>query len=171
MLCVSPNDRYQTALEVMADLKSTLIELGSWNPGDSVDTMLIEKPESFQLLVVDGVKKRITALTEYFQKHGFEVSFVAHPAAALERLKRNNPPQGLLMLADYFTEETLELYPQVQAYGRQKKLPCLAVFPADEAERVNQQIRATRFGATAFQPMILREIRQHFQEFSVSQNT
>ncbi|MEZ6130173.1 MAG: serine/threonine-protein kinase [Planctomycetaceae bacterium] len=168
LMRISPNERYQTAVEVMADLKAVLIELGEWNPGDSVDTMVLQPPEAFHLLVVDSVKKRIIAVTEYFQKHGFKVSFVSHPSAALERLKRDNPPQGLLMLADHFTDETLELFPQVQAYGRQKKLPCLAVFPAEEKERVNQQIRATLYGATAFQPMILREIRQHFQEFSMS---
>lgn len=164
MLQISPNERYQTAGGVMADLRNILIDLGEWQAEDSSDGQSVVTGRPHQLLVVDGVKKRMTALTEYFQKHGFELSFVTHPSTALDRLKRDNGPQGLLMLADYFSEETLELFPQIQAYGRQKKVPCLAVFPAEMKERVNQQIRSTRYGATGFQPMILREIRKHFQE-------
>ena len=39
-----------------------------------------------------------------------------------------------------------------------------AVFPAEERERVDERIRGTRYGATAYQPATLREIRVHFEQ-------
>ncbi|MEZ6123508.1 MAG: serine/threonine-protein kinase [Planctomycetaceae bacterium] len=164
LMQISPNDRYQSATEVIADLKEALIELGEWTADDEPVTIETAESVPTRLLIVDSIRKRIASLTEYFTKHGFEVSFVAHPEVAIERLKGNTPPDGILFLADNFTEEILAGYPQVQAYGRSKKVPCLAVFPREDRERVNAAIRGTKFGATAFQPATLRDIRTHFQE-------
>ena len=165
MMQVGPNDRYQSAGEVVRDLRRAMIELGAWSREQS-NTINIDigEPEPFELLIVDSVKKRVKALKEYFTKHGFKTSFLSHPNLALEKLKSNTPPDGLLILADNFKEEALEGFPQIQAYGRSKKVPCLAVFPAEDQETVERTVRSTRFGATAFQPATLREIRCHFEE-------
>jgi len=165
MMQVRPSDRYQTAGEVVCDLKQALIELGAWSPeySDAISSDVGE-PAPFELLIVDSVKKRVKALQEYFTKHGFVTSFLSHPELALEKLKSNECPNGLLILADNFKEETLRCFPQIQAYGRSQKVRCLAVFSADEKETVERTIRSTRFGATAFQPATLREIRTHFEE-------
>ena len=164
MLQVSPNDRYQSATEVRMDLKAALIELGEWHEEDEADSFQTDDTSPFSLLIVDSIKKRIDALKEYFRKHRFHVSFVTHPEVALERLKGDHPPDGLLILADNFTEEALECFPQVQAYGRSMKIPCLAVFPREQKGRVDSGIRSTRYGATAFQPSTLRDIRTHFED-------
>lgn len=162
---VGPSDRYQSATEAMVDLKAALVQLGEWQGGEDADTQVNEIPaRPFQLLVVDSVKKRITALREYFTRHEMKIEFVAHPDVALSRLKSTDPPDGILVLADNFTEETISCYPQIQAYARSCKVHALAVFPQEERERVGKAIRATKFGATAFQPATLREIRNHFEE-------
>lgn len=165
MMEVAPGDRYQSATEVTRDLKDAMIKLGVWQDDQSESLTIDVGPEQpFELLIVDSVKKRVKALQEYFTKHGFATSFLSRPEVALEKLKGNEPPDGLLILADNFQNETLDCFPQIQAYGRSKKIPCLAVFPAEEKESVERIIRSTRFGATAFQPATLREIRQHFEE-------
>lgn len=164
MMQVSPNDRYQSATEVMRDLKSALIELDAWTGEEDVVTIDTDEFETFHLLIVDSVRKRVAALSEYFAKHGVEVSFVSHPEVAFERLKGDQPPHGLLLLADTFTQETMDIFPQMQAYGRSMKIPCLAVFPKEERENVDSRIRSTRYGATTFQPATLRDIRKHFEE-------
>lgn len=164
MMQISPNDRYQTATEVLKDLKAALIKMDAWTGEDDPVSVETEQFDTFQLLIVDSVRKRIRALTEYFEKHKVEVSFVSHPQVALERLKGEAPPDGLLFLADNFTQETLESYPQVQAYGRSIKAPCLAVFPKEERSNVESKIRGTRYGAIAFQPSTLRDIRKHFED-------
>ena len=165
MMKVSPNDRYQSIAEVIADLKNAMVELGEWQQTDEPDALshfALSRP--FELLVVDSRKKRKAALKTYFTKHGFRTSFVTEPGMALEKLKSSSPPDGLLILADRYTESALDCFPQIQAYGRSKKTPCLAVFPAEERERVDERIRGTRYGATAYQPATLREIRVHFEQ-------
>ena len=165
LMKITPSERYQSASEVMVDLKAAMIELGEWTDDDEdgVEIELGEAPD-FELLIVDSVKKRIKALREYFGKHGYNVSFVSQPDAAFERVKGDEPPDGVLILADNFTEQTIGVYPQLQAYGRSLKVPCLAIFPQEERDRVDGAIRSTKFGATAFQPATLREIRTHFDE-------
>ena len=169
MMQVNPNDRYQSAGEVKQHLKEALIELGDWDPQkDEAEASNAHHHHGpFQLLIVDSVKKRIQALTDYFSKYKFEVSFVAHPDVALERLKGEEAPDGLLILADNFPEDTIEDFPQFQAYGRSRKIPCLAVFARQDQERVDQALRPTKFGATAFQPATLRDIRTHFEEVAM----
>ena len=81
----------------------------------------------------------------------------------MERLKGNRPPDGILILADNCTDQTIEGFPQMQAYGRSRKVPCLAVFPEELRARVDSAIRSTKYGATEFQPATLRTIRTHFE--------
>ncbi len=165
LMQVTPSNRYQSATEAKADLKAAMIELGEWTDDDEdVVSVEVNEPQQFHLLVVDSVKKRIKALKEYFTKHNFQVSFVANPRVVLDHIKGDNPPDGVLLLADNFTAETIDCFPQLQAYGRSMKVPCLAVFPSESQDTVNAAIRSTKFGATAFQPATLREIRNHFEE-------
>lgn len=172
LMQVSPNDRYQSPTETKAELKAVLEELGEWNARDEDKvTIDVGEPAAFELLIVDSVRKRIKALTDYFRKHEIEASFVTSPAVAMERLRGNDPPDGVLILADNFTDQTISIYPQMQAYGRSLKVPCLAVFAEEDAARVNAAIRSTRFGATAFQPATLRTIRNHFEEFGAVTRT
>lgn len=164
LMKINPNERYQSATEVKEDLKQALMELGEWTESDEEqeEAVTIEQ-QSFRLLVVDSVRKRVKALKEYFQKHGFEIDFVNTPAVAMDRLKSKDPPDGILILADNFTDETIDCYPQMQAYGRSLKTPCLAVFPKEIQDQVDGAIRSTKFGSTAFQPATLRDIRTHFE--------
>ena len=62
------------------------------------------------------------------------------------------------------TPEVLQVFPQVQAYARSQKVPCLAVFAAEDEETVKKKIMSTRFGTTMFQPATLRDIRMHFED-------
>ena len=164
MMQVNPTDRYQNLGQVLADLKAAMIEMGEWSGPDSTVELSIGEPQTFRLLIVDSVRKRIQALKEYFGKYDFDTAFVSSPDAALETLKGNDSPDGILILADNHTEKILKDYPQFQAYGRSRKVPCLVVFPSEMKEVVEQKVRGTKFGATAFQPATLREIRTHFDE-------
>lgn len=166
MMQVNPHDRYQTAAEAMVDLRLALIDLDAWDEDEDIQ-INSEAPTVIRdqtLLIVDCLKKRMVALRDYFAKHNLKTRFAAHPSAALEQLKSDTPPDGLLILADNNTEDTLDSFSQFQAYGRSKKVPCLAVFPAERQDEVDSKIRSSKFGATKFQPATLREIREHFED-------
>ena len=165
MMEVNPSSRYQTAGEVIKDLRAVLSELGETVnviPAKPATLSLEVKPD-FQLLVVDALKKRGKVIREYFERHGFDILFMEDADEALTKLK-SKPPDGILFLADSDASSVLRIYPQVQAYARTQKVPCLAVFAADEEKSVRKSIVATRFGATMFQPATLRDIRMHFEE-------
>jgi serine/threonine protein kinase len=166
MMEVNPHHRFQSAAEVKKALRTALQELGHeiGDPDADEPTTDLDIDKPFNLLVADSVKKRCKALQQYFNRHNFSLSFVTRPASAIERLKGPNPPDGVLFLADTDRELVLEQFPQAQAYGRSLKIPCLAVFAADDEEVVRRTVNSTRFGATMFQPATLRDIRMHFQE-------
>ena len=162
---VSPSSRYQTATEVLRDLRAVMSELGQTiedAPGEK-QPMTIELKPDFRMLVVDTMKKRCAKVKEYFVNKGFDVAFVQSPETALTLLK-SKPPDGILFLADRNSAEVLQVFPQVQAYARSQKVPCLAVFAAEDEESVKRKILSTRFGTTMFQPATLRDIRMHFED-------
>ena len=165
MMAVSPSARYQSPTEVLKDLRAVLSELGETmdTPPLSGQPLMIEVKPDFRLLVVDSVKKRCAVVKEYFEKHGFDVAFMKAPQAAFDKLKAD-PPDGILFLADNDPLGVLDIYPQIQAYARTHKVPCLAVFSTEAEEAVRKAIAPTRFGATMFQPTTLRDIRMHFEE-------
>jgi len=165
LLEVSPSSRYQTATEVLVDLRSVMAELGQTvdDPPGERPQLTIELKPDFRMLVVDTLKKRCAKLRQYFVSKGFDVAFIQSPEKALSILK-DSPPDGILFLADRNTEEILEFYPSVQAHARSQKVPCLAVFAAEDAESVKKKIVSTRFGTTMFQPATLRDIRMHFED-------
>lgn len=165
MMEVSPSSRYQTASEVIKDLRSVMLELGQLVDETPVakQPITIELKPDFRMLVVDSMKKRCVKVKEYFVSKGFDIAFVQSPETALTILK-SNPPDGILILADRNPLEVLEIYPQVQAYARSQKVPCLAVFAQEDADAVKKKIVSTRFGTTMFQPATLRDIRLHFEE-------
>jgi PleD family two-component response regulator len=161
---VSPSDRYQSAAEAARDLRALLSQLGEpQTTSHGQSPLRMEVRPDFRLLVVDNQKKRCAVVQEYFEKHGFQVGFASAPENALQKLK-TAPPDGMLFLADTALDAVLEIFPQIQAYARTLKVPCLAVFAAGDAEVVKKRISPTRYGATMFQPATLREIRTHFEE-------
>ncbi len=162
---VSPSSRYQTATEVVRDLRAAMSEMGQTVdelPGEKQPITIELKPD-FRMLVVDTMKNRCAKVRGYFVSKGFDVAFVQSPESALTMLK-SKPPDGILFLADHNTEAVLQIYPQIQAYARSQKVPCLAVFAAEDEEAVKKKIVSTRFGTTMFQPATLRDIRMHFED-------
>ena len=164
LMQVSPSDRYQSAAEAVRDLRILLASLGEpQTTSHGQPPLKVEVRPDFRLLVVDNQKKRCAVVQEYFQKHGFQVGFAAAPENALQKLK-TAPPDGILFLADTALEQVLDVFPQVQAYARTLKVPCVAVFAATDTETVRKKISSTRYGSIMFQPATLREIRTHFEE-------
>ena len=166
MMEVNPSARYQSAGEAVQALKDVLAELGASESdqpeGDG--PLQIEVNPDFRLLIVDAVRKRCSVMKKYFERHGFEVSLALRAETALERLQKRNAPDGILILADNDADEMLEVFPQFQAYGRSKKVPCAVVFAQEDSDRVSRKIVSTRMGRTFFQPVTLRDIRGYFDE-------
>ncbi len=165
LLEVSPSARYQTATEVLLDLRAVMLELGQTveDPPGEKRPITIELKPDFRMLVVDTIKKRCAKVKQYFVSKGFDVAFVQSPERALTILK-SSPPDGILFLADRNTDEVLEVFPRVQAYARSQKVPCLAVFASEDSETVKKKVVSTRFGTTMFPPVTLRDIRMHFED-------
>ena len=181
MMELNPSSRYQSYVEVNKDLRTLLGELGE-PTGDTVKKNSASSggagsksgsssggksdKKSFNLMIVEPGRKREKKLKQYFEQYSFALNFVEEASVAFEKLKGKTPPDGLLFMADVDAAPVLELYSKVQAYARTLKVPCVAVFAAEEADAVKKQIYSTKFGATMFQPTSPRDLRQHFAEIS-----
>jgi serine/threonine protein kinase len=163
MMEVSPASRYQTAAEAVVALRGVLAELGGEVPAET-GTQQNGPPTDFKLMIVDSVRKRCQVMKQYFERHGFEVALALQPETALEKLQKHNSPDGILILADNNADEMLHVFPQFQAHGRAKKVPCAVIFAQEDAERVSKKIISTRMGKTFFQPVTLRDIREYYDE-------
>jgi serine/threonine-protein kinase len=181
MMELNPSSRYQSYAEVNKDLRAVLAELGE-PTGDTVKKNSAatggaavkagsssgskSDKKSFNLMVVEPGRKREKKLKQYFEQYSFALNFVEEASVAFEKLKGKTPPDGLLFMADVDSAPVLEVYSKVQAYARTLKVPCVAVFAAEEADAVKKQIYSTKFGATMFQPTSPRDLRQHFAEIA-----
>jgi serine/threonine protein kinase len=194
MLELNPASRYQSCAAANRDLRAVLAEMGeivedtvnksaaSGNKGGTsgrpVDGKMgtaavehVSAAQEFQLLVVEPGRKREKKLKEYFKQHAFALKFAEEPDDALEILKSKTPPNGVLFLADVDALPVLSVYPQIQAYGRSLKVPCVALFATEDADAVKKQLVSTKYGATMFQPTSPRELREHFAELAGLNNT
>jgi hypothetical protein len=194
MLELNPASRYQSCAAANRDLRAVLAEMGeivedtvnksaaSGNKGGTsgrpvdgkMGTAAVEQvpaAQEFQLLVVEPGRKREKKLKEYFKQHAFALKFAEEPDDALEILKGKTPPNGVLFLADVDALPVLSVYPQIQAYGRSLKVPCVALFATEDADAVKKQLVSTKYGATMFQPTSPRELREHFAELAGLNNT
>ena len=167
LMKVSPSERYQSPAEAVSDLRPLLTSLGdaaeTAGHGQGQAALKVEVRPDFRLLIVDTQTKRIEALKEYFGRHNFQITIMPSAENALQKLK-TTPPDGMLFLADTAPQDVLQVYPQVQAWARTQKVPCLAVFAAGDAETVRKTIVSTRFGGTMIQPATLRDIRLFFED-------
>ncbi|RLS33621.1 MAG: hypothetical protein DWH78_12525, partial [Planctomycetota bacterium] len=181
MMELNPSSRYQSCTEVNKDLRALLAELGEVveDPGgksaasqgkvgskSASSTPVKSNKNNFNLLVVETGRKREKKLKQYFEQHAFVLNFIESASDAFEKLKSKSPPDGVLFLADADSAPVMEIYPKVQAYARTLKVPCVALFAAEDSDAVKKQIYPTKFGATMFQPTSPRDLRQHFAEIS-----
>jgi serine/threonine protein kinase len=152
LLRVNPNERYQSATEVVADLKTALAKHGDEN--DSAH----KQPRISTVMCVENRVKQQDMLREYLSKHGFRVLMLSSWERAMTRLK-SNPPDCLLLMGETLNGEASAAYEEALRWSKAKSVACVIVLPKQESEKQGK-LQLNRFSRVLVTPVTLRELRE-----------
>lgn len=152
LLRVNPNERYQSATEAIADLKTALAEHG--DESDSED----KSPRISTVMCVESRVKQQDMLREYLSKHGFRVLMLSSWERAITRLKKN-PPDCLLVMGETLNGQGSAVYDEALRWSQAKGVSCVIVLPKQESD-LKESLRLNTSARALVNPVTLRELRR-----------
>jgi len=160
LMRVNPNERYQSATEVLKDLRSALSDAGE-QPGGAGAV-----PRLSTVMCVESRAKQQDMLREYLSRHGFRVLMLSTWERALARLK-SSPPDCLLMMGDSAPDTTLETYSEILRWSQVQGLACVLVLSGQESEW-KDRLRPNSAARVLVTPVTLRDVRSAIVEAAQS---
>ena len=151
MLRVNPNERYQSATEVVASLKSALAKHGNREDGDNQPARIST------VMCVESRVKQQDMLRDYLSKHGFRVLMLSNWERAVKRLK-SNPPDCLLLMGETLGVDGAAVYDEALRWSQAKGVACVLVLPKNDSAR-KDELRLNRSSRALVNPVTLRELR------------
>jgi len=151
LLRVNPNERYQSATEALADMRSALADSDAQPNGN--DTL----PRLSTVMCVESRVKQQDLLREYLSRHGFRVLVLSTWERALARLK-SSPPDCLLMMGESSAEISSETYAEALRWSESQGLACVLVLPGHESEQ-KEVLRLNSASRVLVAPVTLRDVR------------
>lgn len=164
MMAVSPDQRYQTPGEVVADLRHALIELGETPPPPAVQATKKPKKngkpqQKATVLCVEDRPKHQEVLRDYFGGRGYRLLLMTDFDRAAARVRSGNPPDCLVVMGGTVNGSASDAAEQVRQLESISKVPALLVLSrkrADELAQAGIEIDERR---TLIQPVNLKRLR------------
>lgn len=159
LLKIIPDERYQSATELLVDLRSALKSLGEVS-----DTKSPGREERMPtVLCVEYRVKQQDMLRDYLSKHGFRVLMLTAWDRALNRIK-NNPPDCLLLMGEAVGNSGNQLvYDEALRWCNLKGMGCVIV--ASTAEQgIASELKLNASSRVLVQPTTLRDVRSSIGE-------
>ncbi len=157
LLRINPQERYQSATELLKDLRPALSELGTAE--DKARAEMQKSPRLSTVLCVEYRVKQQDLLREYLTKHGFRVLMLSTWDRALSRLK-NNPPDAVVVMGDALDGDATETYDEAIRWCHTKSVGCVLVLPANE-QGTADELHLTQSSRVLVQPVKLRDLRNN----------
>ncbi|MDA1164317.1 MAG: serine/threonine-protein kinase [Planctomycetota bacterium] len=155
LLKIVPLERYQSATELLVDLRAALKDFSDENSGDAE---IRQAPRLSTILCVEYRVKQQDMLRDHLSKHGFRVLMLTAWDRALARIK-SNPPDCLLLMGDAIGDDcNREVYDEALRWCKLQGVGCVVVASAEE-EGVAQELQLTGSSRVLVQPITLRDVR------------
>ena len=166
-----PERRYQSAAEMLADLKQLVKRLESGNTeAHSAKKSLVseegldERGDSRRLMVIESNVKMQDLFRDLFKKHGYRVLVTSDPERARDRLVDDPSTADVVLFTSAHVGRTsLDTFNQVGADTITKEIP--AVLLLDERHRDWQtEAKTSPHRLTAVMPLKQRELRKAIRD-------
>ena len=159
LLKIIPQERYQSATELLVDLRAALKALGA----DMPETQAPQTPRLSTVLCVEYRVKQQDMLRDYLSKHGFRVLMLTAWDRALTRIK-NNPPDCLLLMGEAVGDgNNKDIYDEALRWCNLKGTAIVVVAVAAE-KGVEKQLNLNASSRIIMQPTTLRDVRTSIVE-------
>lgn len=160
LMKVNPHERYQTATEAVAAMRSALASFGP-DPRATVAPDPAKKGTQ-TILCVEPRQQHQDLLREYFVRHDFRILMLSSWDRAVNRLK-TNPPDCLLVIGDAIDGQPQQVFEEALAWSNSKKIACVLVIPRS-LDQVADQLHVNGKQKLMKQPVSLRELRVAINE-------
>jgi eukaryotic-like serine/threonine-protein kinase len=160
LLRVNPVERYQSATELLGDLRPALAKFAPNLVQPASDTH--QAPRLSTILVVEYRVKQQDMLRDYLTKHGFRVLMLSTWDRALTRIK-NNPPDGVIVMGDALEKDGPAVYDEAIRWCENKGVGCVLVLASSQRE-LAEKLRVRNTTRVVVQPVQLRTVRTSITE-------
>lgn len=166
LLHINPEERYQSATELLVDLQAAQAKLAQENrqAAEAAPAGRATTANSTLLCIESRVREQ-DILREYFTRHGFRVLMLSDADRAAKRIKNEPPHLAMMMVTRMEDAERMAGLQNLVKVASEKKVPTLIVVP-DLA--VREQLYNVNDGLVHFhqQPLALRNMRNQLGEMA-----
>lgn len=167
LLSFQPQARYQSAGELIRDMRQVLDELEislggtTFQPGSGSTVSPSDTTSTKQLPMVMCVEHRVrqqNVLREYLSKRGFRPLMLGNVDRALSRLA-SNPPDCLVLFGESIEDDLYKAFEAAVAAARKHPLAIVAVLAKEQNNR-KSELRKTSTVRVLPSPITLRDLRK-----------
>ena len=162
LVCVNPNERYQTPTTVLRDLRAVLGAQASSN-STSAEPAAPPKPALPTILCVEERLGQQDALRQYFTKHGYRVLMLSSFERALPRLQ-SDAPKGLVVMGNVLGNDVESSYESASAACRDSGTSMVFVLSKHQREFKDRLANSGVSRVLYEHPVTLRNIRKALED-------
>ncbi|MCA9039219.1 MAG: protein kinase [Planctomycetaceae bacterium] len=184
LLKFDPDQRYQSASELLADLEELQIQLGAHQPpgrlnpqhgaveqvnlqsGDSDSDSDGELPtagstktvNNLKMLCVESRQKFQTLLRDYFSKHGVRLMLMEDAGRALRRISTDKP-DCLLLMGQSIGDDIVPVHNRAVELANDAEIPLITILSAKQGD-LRKKMSESIFAQILSSPLGLRDLRK-----------
>lgn len=165
LMTIGPDQRYQSATELIADLRRITPQLGDTPsigsaPRSSATGNNQEAGDKSlpTLMCIESRVKQQDILRDYLSKRGFRVLVLSDVERGLNRL-RNNPPNGVIFMGESIGEATIRAFHEAEQLGRTSGFITLAILSEKQSDWT-RELDQTPTARIMVQPITMRALRR-----------
>lgn len=149
LLRVNPNERYQSATELLKDLRASLGRHGDEEERKAARVSTI--------MCVESRVKQQDLIRDYLSKHGFRVLMLSNWRRAVGRLK-SNPPDCVLLMGESLNGRATEAYDEALRWSQLQGIACVLVLAAQDSD-AKDSLKLGSSSRALVTPVTLRDLR------------
>ncbi len=182
LMHINPKVRYQTAGEVISDLRSLMDDYNAIPPlaaktstlsspptGAPAESLLAEAPAAPAnnapiVLCVEMRMKHQDVLRAYLTKHGYRVLMFSDISRAVSRVLNGNPPAAVLIMGDGVGEAAVTGFQTLSKKSSPESMTCLLMLSEKQSELYETATKYTTKSCRVLrQPLTLRDLHHEIR--------
>ncbi len=157
LMDIDPDRRYQTAMQVIGDLRPMLGRRET--DSGTIPAFTQDSGTELTVLCVEGRRQQQDWLRDYLSRHGFRVLLLSDVERALIRMK-TNPPNCVIFMGGSIGNRIIDDFERVVPLAETAAIATLFVLSERQAEFVNEFEPTSERVQVLTQPIRLRDLRE-----------
>lgn len=184
LLQINPKLRYQSAAEVVSDVRyllddyetppplaaksTSLAPANSANPSGPLEALIADAPPATNsapmVLCVEGRLKNQDVLRTYLTKHGYRVLMFSDITRAVARVLNSNPPAAVIIMGDGIGEQALRGFHTISRKAAPETITCVLMVSEKQSDLFEAAKKCSTESCRVLQqPVTLRDLHREIR--------